>query len=178
MVFLFRTFSALITWLCPLEIANLVLPWLRDVICGSHLSKEAIVSAPLGDLPISRVRPRESSQLLASKAHPSWRCCLIPGSHPMDAPGHDLSNLVVSLKARSTQGPCNLDTWSDAWDFTRKNSEMTWILNLESETKSCSVPFATTNPCGLRLKARMVMGTHYCNQAPGIADAPVFICSV
>lgn len=31
----------------------------------------------------------------------------------MDAPGHDLSNLVVRLKARSTQGPCNLDTWSD-----------------------------------------------------------------
>ena len=24
----------------------------------------------------------------------------------MDAPGHDLSNLVVRLKARSTQGPC------------------------------------------------------------------------
>lgn len=65
--------------------------------------------------------------------------CLIPGSRPMDAPGNDLSNFVVRLKARPTQGSCNLDAWSDARDFTRRTQEMTWIVNLGSET-SCSAP--------------------------------------
>jgi hypothetical protein len=37
-------------------------------------------------------------------------------------------------------------------------------LDLESET-SCSVPSATTNPCGRRLRTRMVLRTHYCSQA-------------
>jgi hypothetical protein len=68
----------------------------------------------------------------------------------MDAPGHDLSNLV--LEAPNTFHSKGLVILTHGLMLGTLHVELRDDLDLEYET-SWSVPFATTNPCGRRLKS-------------------------